>query len=195
MSRENIDHKFPKQKAGEIEYQIAQSLKKILREYYRDFPSAVKWICAKTGVQERAVRNWYEGRNAPSSGHFIILIRCYPAVLKMILKLSGHGYLIPYILSPDQGGGTGGLASEWAADSDENVPVNVRIKPWPDGLNDRQKWFLIELHRKVKVTAADIVVRWSVTDKTAQRDIADLKRKSLIRFNGSRKTGRYEVME
>jgi predicted HTH transcriptional regulator len=35
---------------------------------------------------------------------------------------------------------------------------------------------------------------WSISEKTAKRDIADLKRKSLVEFVGAPKNGFYRIV-
>ena len=193
MSRKNNDYIFPSKTHEKIEAQITQELMKILRNHHHG-SSCVKWICRKTGAHERAVRNWYEGKNPPSSGHLIILAQSYPAVLQMILKMTGHGYLIPYIVPLDK---VEAVAADpkRGAESDQNVPINVPIKSWPTDINVRQKWFLVELGHTVKVSAASITERWGVTLKTAKRDVSDLKERGLITFNGARKSGHYQLAE
>ena len=57
-------------------------------------------------------------------------------------------------------------------------PVNVSV-------NDRQKWFLKQIGKNIKVSSSDIAKHWDVSQKTAKRDIADLKQKGLI-FQGGK---------
>ena len=49
-----------------------------------------------------------------------------------------------------------------------NVPVN-----------QRQQWFIKQIQRDAKVSAKDIAEHWKVSEKTAKRDITDLKQKSV----------------
>jgi DeoR/GlpR family transcriptional regulator of sugar metabolism len=67
-----------------------------------------------------------------------------------------------------------------------NVPVNVPV-------NERQRWFLEQLTAGKQVRTADIAARWKVTEKSAKRDIADLKTRGLIEFVGAAKKGFYRV--
>jgi len=60
-----------------------------------------------------------------------------------------------------------------------DVPVSVPA-------NDRQRWFL-EQHEASNYC--------SISEKTAKRDIAGLKRKGLIEFVGAPKNGFYRIME
>ena len=65
-----------------------------------------------------------------------------------------------------------------------DVPVNVPV-------NQRQEWFLEQLRSGKSCKASDLAAQWQVTEKTAKRDIADLKKKRLIIFAGAPKTGEY----
>ena len=68
------------------------------------------------------------------------------------------------------------------------VPVNVPV-------NERQQWFLNQLGAGNKVKAADVAAHWNVTEKTAKRDIAALKKHGMIEFVGPPKTGFYRIRE
>ena len=65
-------------------------------------------------------------------------------------------------------------------------PVNVSV-------NDRQKWFLKQIGKNIKVSSSHIAAHWHVSQKTAKRDIADLKQKGLIEFSGAPKNGNYRL--
>jgi len=59
--------------------------------------------------------------------------------------------------------------------------------------NERQLWFLEQLSAGKQVRAADIAAHWMVTEKSAKRDIADLKVRGAIEFVGVPKKGFYRV--
>jgi len=67
-----------------------------------------------------------------------------------------------------------------------DVPVNVPV-------NDRQKWFLNQTGKGVRVSSSDLAAHWNISQKTAKRDIADLKQKGLIEFTGAPKNGYYRL--
>ena len=67
-----------------------------------------------------------------------------------------------------------------------DVPVNVPV-------NDRQKWFLNQTGKGVRVSSSELAAHWNVSPKTAKRDIADLKQKGLIKFSGAPKNGYYRL--
>ena len=194
MSYKNLDHIILGPKADQIDDYIKKNLRDILRYHHQNSGSAVKRICKKTGTQERTAKNWYNGLNPPCSGNLILLARNYPEALEMILELVGHSYLIPYISLPNQKRIAAIKKSKTGAVFDQNVPINVPIKLLPIDLNQRQQWFFNGLRNSKKMTARNIIERWSVTQKTAQRDISDLKKRGLIKFKGGTKAGRYEVI-
>jgi len=42
-------------------------------------------------------------------------------------------------------------------------------------VNNRQRWFLEQLAAGKQIRASELAVYWSISEKTAKRDIADLK--------------------
>jgi len=69
-----------------------------------------------------------------------------------------------------------------------NVPVNVPV-------NERQQWFLEQLSTGNNIRAAGMAAYWNVTEKTAKRNIADLKKRGVIEFVGAPKKGFYRIKE
>lgn len=57
-------------------------------------PSARKEVGRITRANERAIRNWFEGKNGPSGENLILLIRHSDAVLATVLELSGRQTLM-----------------------------------------------------------------------------------------------------
>ena len=70
------------------------------------------------------------------------------------------------------------------ADGPASVPANVPV-------SDRQRWFLEQLAAGKQFRAFDLASYGSISEKTAKRDIADLKRRGLIEFVGAPKNGFY----
>jgi len=77
-----------------------------------------------------------------------------------------------------------------AQQAKESVPVNVPVNV---PINKRQQWFLNQLSKGNKCRPSDIAKKWTVTEKTAKRDISDLQKKDLVVFIGPPKTGRYQL--
>jgi predicted HTH transcriptional regulator len=59
--------------------------------------------------------------------------------------------------------------------------------------NDRQKWFLNQTGKGIRVSSSELAAHWDISQKTAKRDIADLKQKGLIEFSGAPKNGYYSL--
>lgn len=66
--------------------------------------------------------------------------------------------------------------------------LRVTIFPHPEAgeqlidvpVNERQTWFMEQLHSGKNCKASDLAAQWQVTEKTAKRDIADLKKKDWL---------------
>ena len=65
-----------------------------LRESLGDTRAGVKTVVAWTGTNERAVKNWFGGRNGPSGHHLVSLIRHSDDVLFALLRLADRQNLM-----------------------------------------------------------------------------------------------------
>lgn len=74
---------------------FAESIAEAVRSEWGAMPSARKEVGRITGANERAVRNWFEGKNGPSGENLVALIRHSDEVLRTVLYLSGRHYLSP----------------------------------------------------------------------------------------------------
>jgi len=75
-----------------------------------------------------------------------------------------------------------------------DVPVNVPLNdPVNVPVNNRQKWFLNQTGKGIQISSSDFAAHWDISQKTAKRDIADLKQKGLIEFSGAPKNGYYSL--
>lgn len=68
-----------------------------LREEWGTSPSARKAVGLITRANERAVRNWFEGRNGPSGENLVCLIQHSDAVLSAVLRASHRDELLPAV--------------------------------------------------------------------------------------------------
>ena len=195
MSQSKKDQLFPVKPKAISDGELAQIVAMALRQDFGDSASAVKRIGQLTNANLRAIKNWYQARNTPSSGHLLLLARSSPSILKFILvQIGGEDLWDAFRLLSSHA-----LASAPepeipvydVTNPAENVPINVPIKSF----NERQRWFLILLKRKNKASAEDIAVHFDVALKTARRDIEGLKETRKIRFVGARKTGSYEIID
>ena len=195
MSRSKKDQLFPIKPQAVSDDELAKIVASALRHDFGETASAIKRIGQLTNANLRAIKNWYEARNAPTSGHLLLLARSSPSILKFILEQIGGEDLwdaFQLLSHHDQT-----LAAEpqeedfEAIFTDKNVPINVPLKSF----NDRQRWFLILLKRKNRACAEDITEHFDVAIKTARRDIEGLKDAGKIRFIGAKRTGGYQIID
>ncbi len=68
----------------------------------------------------------------------------------------------------------------------------------PDGTvdtaNDRQAWILSELQKGGEIRVAIVAARFHCSPATAKRDLAELRKQNVIRFDGPSKTGSYRLV-
>jgi hypothetical protein len=91
--RSDSSYSFPGLPESSIPIDPAEFARVIASALKQDFGgtgSAVKVIAALTGAHERAVRNWFEGKNSPAGFHLVALMRCSDRVLEAILNFSGR---------------------------------------------------------------------------------------------------------
>ena len=74
--------------------QFAALIASALDRDFGDIHAAVKTICKLTGAQDRAVKNWVEGRNGPDGPHLVALISVSDAVLEAVLLAAGRNDLV-----------------------------------------------------------------------------------------------------
>jgi hypothetical protein len=65
-----------------------------LRRDFGGSPAAVKRVAKLVTANERAVKNWFEGRNGPNGEHLVSLMHHSTAVLETVLGLSGRHDLL-----------------------------------------------------------------------------------------------------
>lgn len=73
---------------------FAAAISDALQREFDGNGSAVKSIAALTGANERAAKNWYDGRNGPSGEFLVLLCRHSDQVLETVLMLCGRGDLL-----------------------------------------------------------------------------------------------------
>ena len=80
----------------------------------------------------------------------------------------------------------------------DRVPVKRRNVPnVPDDvpdLNVRQQWVMTQIEKGTEVRASMVVEQFGCSQKTAKRDLADLRDKHLLRFVGAPRTGHYRLV-
>lgn len=88
--RSNNGRSFlPTPASGRVD-RFAEAVAGALRREFGAVPGSVKQVVRITGANERAVRNWFEARNAPSGENLVILMGRSDEVLETILQLAGR---------------------------------------------------------------------------------------------------------
>jgi hypothetical protein len=75
---------------GRFAHEIAEALK---REYLGR-RGAVKLVARLTGANERAVKNWFDGKNGPSGENLVVLAEHSSQVLETFLLMAARGELV-----------------------------------------------------------------------------------------------------
>ena len=57
----------------------------------------------------------------------------------------------------------------------------------------QHRGFLSQTGNGIRISDSDLATHWNISQKTAKRDIADLKQKGLIEFSGAPKNGYYRL--
>lgn len=191
---------------------IATALRSELGNSHRATKTVMRW----TGASERTVKHWLAGHHGPGGGYLIVLMRESEAVFEAVLTaadrrdavvaarvLAAHGTMVEVMGLVEREHAC--MAADTPQDHDRNaeriapnldVPENDRViinRSCGGGLNPRQRWFIAALEAGRSVTALDLARRWSVSEKTARRDIAALRRRGVIEFVGSFRQGRYRM--
>lgn len=73
---------------------FSEAVADALRREFGGTPGAVKKVVRLTRANERAVRNWFEAKNAPSGENLVILMRHSDEVLEAILRLADRQDLV-----------------------------------------------------------------------------------------------------
>ncbi len=73
---------------------FAAAVSEALHREFDGNGSAVKAIVGLTSANERAVKNWYQGKNGPSGEFLVLLCRHSDQVLETVLLLAGRQDLV-----------------------------------------------------------------------------------------------------
>jgi hypothetical protein len=197
MSYAKKDRPFPIKPKAITDAELAKIVAAALRQDFGKSTSAVKRIGQTTSANLRAIRNWYEAKNCPSSGHLLLLARSSPSILKFVLQQIGGTDLWEMFelrQSTDEPRRSAAQGQSSKIYGEKYFTINVSLPPTAAGkLNQRQLWFLGQLQQKRPVKTGDIAAQWHTTTRTAKADVAKLVGMRLIRFEGARKTGRYAL--
>jgi len=191
MSYGKKDPNFPLNNAI-TDKTICQIVASSLRQEYGDHSSSLKHIARLINANPRTVKNWMIERNAPSAACFLKLAICCKPIRDFILETINS--------EPDRIDSRTNyqplnreIRTFYTEVSTEEDMTNLCNDLLYNQLNERQLWFLQELSQKRKISAQNIADFWSVTPRTAWKDIKLLTSYGLIEFTGPKKTGYYEL--
>ena len=84
---------FPRS-SGTVEksdgYDFTAVIAETLRETYGRSGRSIKTVMAYTGAGERAVKNWFGGKNGPNGENLVELVRHSDEVLEALLLMAGR---------------------------------------------------------------------------------------------------------
>jgi len=84
---------FPRS-SGTVEksdgYDFTAVIAETLREAFGRSGRSIKTVMAYTGAGERAVKNWFEGKNGPNGENLVELVRHSDEVLEALLLMAGR---------------------------------------------------------------------------------------------------------
>lgn len=182
----------------------AQTVADLLRKEHGDIHRAIKQLMRQTDASERSVKHWLAGQHGPDTVHFLRLVVSSSMIRAFALgliespaaashtnavdRLSLAGAREAYAMGETDGRGPARNAA--LVDPElvpEGDPMNV---PDTAEVNERQRWFLARVAAG-RCDARAIATTWTVSLKTARRDIAVLKAADLICYIGSPRKGRY----
>lgn len=182
----------------------AQTIAGLLHKEHGDSHRAIKQLMRQTDASERSVKHWLSGQHGPDTVHFLRLVVSSSMIRAFALGLIESPAASPPITAIDrlslartreayalgETDGRGPARNAAPVDPEpvpERDPVDV---PDPVEVNERQRWFLARVAAG-RSDARAIAATWTVSLKTARRDIAVLKAANLIRYVGSPRKGRY----
>ncbi len=142
----------------------------------------------------RSIWNWYNGLYAPNLLNFILLSQKVPFLIQVFLELCNKSEIWnAYQVKINSSELVNNLSKNLKNDKSYTLifdgikPEHLKV------MNQRQLWFLENIVSGNNVRKADISEFWQVSRSTSERDIAALVELSIIKFIGSKKSGRYYI--
>src|SRR5437016_5382545 len=88
------ERRFPANAPVVTSSQFAVLIASALDRDFGDAHASVKTICKLTGANDRAAKNWVEGKNGPDGPHLLALMSISDAVLEAVLFAAGRTDLV-----------------------------------------------------------------------------------------------------
>lgn len=73
---------------------LASAIAAALKAEFGNTPAALKTVARMTRSNERAVRNWFEAKNAPIAENLVILMRHSDLILRVVLAMADRHDLV-----------------------------------------------------------------------------------------------------
>ncbi|MDC7812786.1 hypothetical protein [Sphingomonas koreensis] len=73
---------------------LSAALALALKTEFGALASSVKTVARLTNSNERAVRNWFDGKNSPSADNLVILMRHSDQIVRTVLELADRRDLV-----------------------------------------------------------------------------------------------------
>lgn len=198
MTYSESDHIWSANMAADLEQKMLLQIVEIFIQEHENARALSKHVSKKTGLPPDTIKKWKNGRNPPRLGHFLLLLKHYPDVLKFLVELVAHSNGA----EKEKTAPTSSLAEALpvgAADpeiySAEYCTINLSLPlRIANELNQRQLWFLGLLQQGERRKAEHIASTWQVSHRMAMYDVETLIKQGLIRFRGAKKNGWYEAV-
>ncbi len=79
---------------GDEAARFSAAIAEALKRQFGGSTGAVKMVVRLTGVNERAVKNWFDAKNGPNGENLVVLMRHSEEVLETVLGLAGRDELV-----------------------------------------------------------------------------------------------------
>jgi hypothetical protein len=177
---------------------ISSGVSKALKQTHKGMTSAIHHISHVTQINESAIKKWYEGRNPPSAAHLLTLMTYYPAVLRTVLELIDRNDIWQIAVRSGVEKEMIGILHQ--INPDYTIWGDIHVTPMTKNhaensidWNDRQLWFLDNLHQIGQMRSQHIAEYWGISLRTAQRDASLLREAGLIMLVRNGRDGWYEL--
>ena len=198
MTYSESDHMWSANTAADLERKMVRQIVEIFRQEHENARALPKHVSRKTGLPPDTIKKWKNGLHPPRLGHFLLLLKHYPDVLKFLVELVAYNTAAKVeksILKSSAAGIVPGDAAGAEVYRAKYCTINLSLPlRIASELNQRQLWFLSLLQQGERRKADYIAATWEVSQRMAKYDVEALVKQRLIRFKGAKKNGWYEAV-
>lgn len=112
-----------------------------------------------------------------------------------VIQSGGSGYRLNPWIEVRQGGKPGSSSDHDPGDNSGVIPDDPGDTSDDPGVNERQRWILEQLRAGVELRRGDVERRFKCSPKTAKRDLAELRERSLTEFVPKPAPGHYRLVD